>query len=229
MYLTHESILIASLSFALVIIYQFSVLKFSITSKDKNKLRFLGYIERIFLLFPIIYLYLNGFLNFEDIGFKVDIGNYSLIIGLILTITLFLFEYGLIYIKKIKIDISYKQYLIKSFYKISRTFITVALLEELFFRAIIQNLMINLLNNAFWGIILSAIIFGLFHLIYIFYPKMGYKAVLFTFIVGLIFGTYYYYFNNLWILIWTHLLIDAKPILLPYIIQKIKENGNPKD
>ncbi|MEO7209914.1 MAG: type II CAAX endopeptidase family protein [Chitinophagaceae bacterium] len=83
------------------------------------------------------------------------------------------------------------------------TCLTAAITEELIFRGYILPRLDLLLKNKWLSIFLSALLFGLAHIGYGDFIRM-----LFPFIIGLIFGFYYYRYRSLAVLIICHFLMD---------------------
>lgn len=80
--------------------------------------------------------------------------------------------------------------------------------EELFFRGVLQRLLIWLFRNAWAGIILTAIIFSAFHLQFFgFIPR---------FLLGLILGLIYWYSGSLWTAMLAHFIYDGLFIVVAY-------------
>ena len=80
--------------------------------------------------------------------------------------------------------------------------------EELFFRNYVQPLCINLVKNAWVGIILGAFIFSLVHFSIIgLFPRM---------VLGIILGAIFYYTQNLWLSILMHVLNNASIVSTVY-------------
>lgn len=109
-------------------------------------------------------------------------------------------------------------------------YIGVAIVEELYLRGLLLNLIEKLCykkkNNTVIAIILSSIIFGLGHIfgalnqsIFIIISK-----VVFTIAMGLYFGTIYKKTNNLWLPIILHFIIDI--CALPYCFTTITTYSN---
>lgn len=98
--------------------------------------------------------------------------------------------------------------------------------EELFFRGVLQRLFIKLFNNAWAGIIVTAIIFSAIHLqFYGFIPR---------FILGILLGLIYWYSGSLWPAIIAHFVYDGFAVVMIWFNPSFadKENvsvspGNP--
>jgi len=83
------------------------------------------------------------------------------------------------------------------------TCITAGVTEELLFRGYLQTRLEKLFNNAWLGIIISSLIFGLMH--------MGWHDLLQligTFWIGLVFAFFYYKYKNIKILVLLHIFYD---------------------
>lgn len=68
--------------------------------------------------------------------------------------------------------------------------------EELIFRGIIQRYLINFTKNAWLGIIITGLIFSLFHL--------SWNTILAIWFFGIILGLVYYTTGNIWYSIFIH-------------------------
>ncbi|RYY93051.1 MAG: CPBP family intramembrane metalloprotease, partial [Chitinophagaceae bacterium] len=80
--------------------------------------------------------------------------------------------------------------------------------EELFFRGILQRLIIRSTKNAWAGILISAFLFSFFHFQFLgFLPR---------FFLGVILGALYWYSGSLWTAIIAHFLYDALFIVIAY-------------
>ncbi|RYY41409.1 MAG: CPBP family intramembrane metalloprotease [Chitinophagaceae bacterium] len=80
--------------------------------------------------------------------------------------------------------------------------------EELFFRGIVQRLIIRSTRNAWAGILISAFLFSFFH-----FQFLGLLPRLF---LGIILGALYWYSGSLWTSIVAHFLYDALFIIIAY-------------
>ena len=84
-----------------------------------------------------------------------------------------------------------------------------AFCEELFFRGVLQNLLIKLFNNIHIGIVSSALFFALIHIdFYNFLP---------IFFIGLIFGYLYIFTGNIVINILLHFLYNFSSLSIYYL------------
>lgn len=80
--------------------------------------------------------------------------------------------------------------------------------EELFFRGVLQRLLIKLFKNAWAGIIVTAIIFSAIHLqFYGFIPRL---------ILGILLGLIYWYSGSIWPSIIAHFAYDAFAVIMIY-------------
>jgi membrane protease YdiL (CAAX protease family) len=88
--------------------------------------------------------------------------------------------------------------------------------EELFFRGVIQRLLIQTFKNAWIGIIAAAFLFSLFHFQFLgFIPR---------FILGILLGAIYWYSGSLWPAILAHFFYDAFIIILVYFNPEMLSN-----
>jgi membrane protease YdiL (CAAX protease family) len=80
--------------------------------------------------------------------------------------------------------------------------------EELFFRGILQRLLIRSLRSPLAGIIVSALCFSFFHFqFYGFVPR---------FILGALLGAAYWYSGSLWVAVLAHTLFDAIQLIMAW-------------
>lgn len=80
--------------------------------------------------------------------------------------------------------------------------------EELFFRAILQRLLIRATRNAWAGILISAFLFSFFHFQFLgFLPR---------FFLGVILGALYWYSGSIWTAMLAHFLYDGLFIVIAY-------------
>ena len=76
-----------------------------------------------------------------------------------------------------------------------------AILEEMFFRGGVQNLLTRWIQKPWWAIIITSVIFSAIHFSYYgFLPRVA---------LGIILGVIYYYSNNLWLAILAHFFNNA--------------------
>jgi uncharacterized protein len=88
--------------------------------------------------------------------------------------------------------------------------------EELFFRGVIQRLLIRIFRSAWPGIIAAAFLFSLFHFQFLgFIPR---------FILGILLGAIYWYSGSLWPAILAHFFYDAFIIVLVYFNPEMINN-----
>ncbi|MFL5788840.1 MAG: CPBP family intramembrane glutamic endopeptidase [Flavisolibacter sp.] len=88
--------------------------------------------------------------------------------------------------------------------------------EELFFRGILQRLMIRACRNPLAGIIITAIIFSGFHLQFFgFIPRM---------LLGILLGLIYWYSGSIWAAILAHFAYDGLIVVIAYIKPSIVQN-----
>ena len=90
--------------------------------------------------------------------------------------------------------------------------------EELFFRGVLQRLLIKTTRNAWVGILLTAIIFSGFHMqFYGFLPRL---------FLGALLGAIYWYSGSLWVAILVHFLYDAVGVTLIHFNPHMLQNAN---
>ncbi len=88
--------------------------------------------------------------------------------------------------------------------------------EELFFRGILQRLLIRATKNAWVGIIIAAFVFSFFHLQFFgFVPR---------FLLGIILGAIYWYSGSLWAAMLAHFVYDGFFIVLAYFKPKMLDD-----
>ena len=92
--------------------------------------------------------------------------------------------------------------------------------EELFFRGILQRLMIRAFKSPWAGIIITPAIFSGFHFQFFgFFPRLA---------LGILLGAVYWYSGSLWTAILAHFLYDALIIVLVYFNpEMIREPNKP--
>ncbi len=83
------------------------------------------------------------------------------------------------------------------------TCLTAAITEELIFRGYMLPGLDLLFNNKWISIFLSAFLFGIVHIGY-----GDFERMLFPFIIGIVFGMFYYKYRSLTVLIICHFLMD---------------------
>jgi membrane protease YdiL (CAAX protease family) len=87
-----------------------------------------------------------------------------------------------------------------------------AMFEEMFFRGGLQQTMIGITRNAFWGILITSILFSAIHLSYYgFLPRA---------FLGVVLGYIFYYSKNIWLNITVHFLNNAVAVLQMYMLSK---------
>lgn len=84
--------------------------------------------------------------------------------------------------------------------------------EELFFRGILQRMMIRAFKNPWAGIVVTAVIFSAFHFQFFgFLPRL---------LLGIILGVIYWYSGSLWVAILTHFFYDGLFLIVAYVFPK---------
>jgi len=83
------------------------------------------------------------------------------------------------------------------------TCVTAAITEELIFRGYLLPRIDSLVKNKWLSIFISALLFGLVHIGYADFGRM-----LMPFLIGLVFGIYYYRYRSLAVLIICHFIMD---------------------
>ena len=90
--------------------------------------------------------------------------------------------------------------------------------EELFFRGILQRLLIRATKNAWAGIVITAFLFSFFHFQFFgFVPR---------FLLGIILGAIYWYSGSLWVAMLGHFLYDGFFIVLAYFQPQMIDDTN---
>jgi membrane protease YdiL (CAAX protease family) len=88
--------------------------------------------------------------------------------------------------------------------------------EEIFFRGVLQRMMIRAFGNPWMGIVMTAAIFSAFHFQFFgFFPRL---------VLGMVLGAIYWYSGSLWTAILAHFLYDAFIIVLAYIKPSIVQS-----
>lgn len=88
--------------------------------------------------------------------------------------------------------------------------------EELFFRGILQRLLIRSFKSPWTGIVLAAFFFSFFHFQFFgFIPR---------FLLGILLGAMYWYSGSLWVAILAHFFYDGLFIVLAYLQPRLIEN-----
>ncbi len=90
--------------------------------------------------------------------------------------------------------------------------ITASICEEFLFRGVIQNLLIEKLNSVHYSVLISALIFSVFHL--------QFSAILPRFILGIIIGYVYLIYKNLIHPILLHFSYNSTLVILSFLGQK---------
>lgn len=90
--------------------------------------------------------------------------------------------------------------------------ITASICEEFLFRGVIQNLLIEKLNSVHYSVLISALIFSVFHL--------QFSAILPRFILGIIIGYVYLNYKNLIHPILLHFSYNSTLVILSFLGQK---------
>ena len=90
--------------------------------------------------------------------------------------------------------------------------ITASICEEFLFRGVIQNLLIEKLNSVHYSVLISALIFSIFHL--------QFSAILPRFILGIIIGYVYLNYKNLIHPILLHFSYNSTLVILSFLGQK---------
>lgn len=86
-----------------------------------------------------------------------------------------------------------------------------AIAEELFFRGLLQRILVKATHSMWFGIILTAAIFSALHFEFLgFLPRMA---------LGIIIGAIYAYSGNLWLAILAHFFNNGIQVILVYLYQ----------
>ncbi len=92
-----------------------------------------------------------------------------------------------------------------------------AIAEEVFFRGVLQRLIILLTKRPWTGIIITGIIFSALHGQYLgFFPRL---------VLGVVLGALYWYSGSLWPGIIAHLINNAAQVILVYYNPQIEEKN----
>lgn len=90
--------------------------------------------------------------------------------------------------------------------------------EEIFFRGILQRLLIRAFKNPWMGIVLTAAIFSAFHFQFFgFFPRL---------LLGIVLGAIYWYSGSLWTAMLAHFVYDGSVIVLAYLNPSIVKNAD---
>jgi len=99
-----------------------------------------------------------------------------------------------------------------------------AIVEELFFRASLQKIFMDIVEKPYWAIVITAIIFSAFHFSYFgFLSRMS---------LGIVLGCIYYYTKTIWLPMLMHFINNAIGVTTLYFVrdnpQKVEAvvNGN---
>ena len=87
-----------------------------------------------------------------------------------------------------------------------------AIFEEMLFRGCLQQVMISLTKNAFWGILITSALFSAIHFSY-----YGFLPRLF---LGMVLGYIFYYSKNIWLNILGHFLNNAIGVTQIYLLSR---------
>ncbi|GHT79887.1 hypothetical protein FACS189467_0490 [Bacteroidia bacterium] len=94
-----------------------------------------------------------------------------------------------------------------------------ALVEEIFFRGFLQNLVHRWTKNAHWAIFVTALIFSAFHLQFIsFLPRL---------LLGIILGYLFYWSGSLWLSVIAHFVNNAMGICVYFYVKYNQLPFNP--
>ncbi len=90
-----------------------------------------------------------------------------------------------------------------------------AVFEEVLFRGGVQRIMVGWTKSAFWGILISSIIFSAIHGSYFgFLPRVG---------LGIVLGLLYYQSKNIWLNIAMHFINNGIVVTQLYILNRMKK------
>lgn len=90
--------------------------------------------------------------------------------------------------------------------------------EELFFRGVLQRLLIRATKSPWAGIIIAAFLFSAFHLQFFgFFPR---------FVLGILLGAMYWYSGSLWVSILAHFFYDALIVTIIYANPEMAKDPN---
>jgi membrane protease YdiL (CAAX protease family) len=90
--------------------------------------------------------------------------------------------------------------------------------EELFFRGVLQRLLIRMTKSPWAGIVVTAFLFSAFHLQFFgFFPR---------FVLGILLGVMYWYSGSLWVSILAHFFYDALIITIIYANPDMAKDPN---
>jgi len=107
----------------------------------------------------------------------------------------------------------------KNFADYIYTLITIALIpaivEELIFRCSLQQVMIGITKNVFWGILITSILFSIVHISF-----YGFLTRMF---LGLLLGYIFYYSKNAWLNIFAHFFNNAFVVTNMYFLSRAQK------
>ncbi len=90
-----------------------------------------------------------------------------------------------------------------------------AIFEEVLFRGGVQRILVGWTKSAFWGILISSIIFSAIHGSYFgFLPRVG---------LGIVLGLIYYQSKNIWLCIAMHFINNGIVVTQLYILNRMKK------
>jgi membrane protease YdiL (CAAX protease family) len=90
--------------------------------------------------------------------------------------------------------------------------------EEIFFRGVLQRLLIRITKSPWAGIIITAFLFSAFHLQFFgFFPR---------FFLGILLGALYWYSGSLWVAILAHFFYDALLVTIIYANPELARDPN---
>ena len=101
-----------------------------------------------------------------------------------------------------------------------------AIVEELFFRASLQKIFMDIFEKPYWAIVITAIIFSAFH--------FSYFGFLSRLALGTILGYIYYYSKTIWLPILLHFVNNGIAVVTLYLfrnsatpVEKIMDDNLP--
>jgi len=87
-----------------------------------------------------------------------------------------------------------------------------AIFEELVFRGVLQQIFVKSTNSAWFGIVLTAIIFSAIH--------FSFYGFLSRFALGVVLGYIYYYSNSIWLSILAHFINNGFAVTAMYVMSR---------
>jgi uncharacterized protein len=91
--------------------------------------------------------------------------------------------------------------------------------EELFFRGVLQRILIQWTTKPWLGIVITGILFSAIHLQFSgFLPRMG---------LGILLGFIYWYSGSMWVNILFHFLFNSMQVILAYLKPESVKNDTP--